>query len=69
MRLSLPKGYSIVIDILLNFLMMNVVVVPSDFTTQAWMDLAELAEYFCLDSLKGICESQLCSKVHKDNSN
>jgi hypothetical protein len=67
-RLSLSKNYNIVVDILLNFLMMNVVVVPTDFTTQAWMDLTELAEYFCLDSLKGICESQLCGKVHKDNT-
>lgn len=35
--------------------MMNVVVIPNDFTTQAWMDLAELGEYFCNESLKAIC--------------
>jgi hypothetical protein len=55
-------------DILLNYLMMGVVVVPVDFSTQAWMELAELGEYFCQDSLKSICENQLCSKVQQENS-
>ncbi len=68
MRLTLAKNYTIVVDILLNYLMMGVVVVPVDFSTQAWMELAELSEYFCLDSLKSICENQLCSKVQQDNS-
>jgi hypothetical protein len=36
-RLSLAKPYTIVLDIFLNYLMMGVVVVPIDFTTQAWM--------------------------------
>jgi hypothetical protein len=67
-RLTLAKSYTIVADILLNYLMMGVVVVPVDFTTQAWMELAELSEYFCLESLKNICENQLCSKVHQDNT-
>ena len=66
-RLTLAKNYTIVADILLNYLMMGAVVVPVDFTTQAWMELAELSEYFCLDSLKNICENQLCSKVNQDN--
>lgn len=67
-RLCLGKEYTIVADILLNYLMMGAVVVPVDFSTQAWMELAELAEYFCQDSLKSICESQLCGKVHQENS-
>jgi hypothetical protein len=47
--------------------MMNVIVVPIDFTIQGWMDLTELGEYFCVDALKNICESQLCSKVQSEN--
>lgn len=38
-KLSLAKPYAIVIDIFLNYLMMGVIVVPIDFTTQAWMEL------------------------------
>ncbi len=67
-RLTLHKNYTIVIDILLNYLMMAVVVIPVNFTTQAWMELAELSEYFSLHSLKNICENQLCLKVQQDNS-
>ena len=42
-RLSLAKPYTIVLDIFLNYLMMGVVVVPVDFTCQAWMELTELS--------------------------
>jgi len=38
-KLSLSKPYTIVLDIFLNYLMMGVVVVPADFTSQAWMEL------------------------------
>lgn len=67
-RLYLPSNCSIVLNILINYLMMGVVVVTTDFTTQSWMELAELSEYFCLETLKAICESQLCSKVQKENT-
>lgn len=66
--LYLPKNFTIVLDILLNYLMMGVVIVPLDFTTQSWMELAELSEYFCMENLKAICESQLCGNVEKENS-
>ena len=65
--LDLPNHFSIVVDILLNYGMMGVVVVPVDFTAGAWMELAELAEYFCMEDLMSICESQLCSRLHSDN--
>lgn len=36
-KLTLARPYTIVLDIFLNYLMMGVIVVPVDFTTQAWM--------------------------------
>ena len=64
---GLPNHFSIVVDILLNYGMMGVVVVPVDFTAGAWMELAELAEYFCMEDLLLICESQLCSRLEGEN--
>lgn len=39
--LPLPKNYSVVVvNILLNFAMMGVTVVPEELTTESWMELA-----------------------------
>lgn len=54
-------------DIVLNFIMMGVVVVPNDFTTESWTEVAELSDYFCLADLLKICENQLCTRLSSEN--
>jgi hypothetical protein len=41
-RFTFHKDSAIMFDVLLNYLMMNVLVVSNEFTTQNWMDLAQL---------------------------
>ena len=62
-ELVLGKEYGVVMDVVVNYLLLGVVAVPMDFSTQAWMEVAELAEYFCVEALKGVCEGQLCGRV------
>ncbi len=52
----------------MNSLMLNIIAVPQDFSAESWMQLAEMAEYFCLPSIKSVCQSQLCSKLSQSNS-
>ena len=69
MRIKLIRSYSpVIIDMLVNFMMLGVAVVPQELSSEAWMELAEVADYFCLLNLRNICESQLCNKVSADNS-
>jgi hypothetical protein len=68
-RLSLEKTYSpVVLDIIINSLMLGVLVVPQDYSIEGWIELSELADYFCLSQLRSACETQLCSKVTLHNS-
>jgi hypothetical protein len=39
-RFTFNKDSAIVFDVLLNYLMLNIVVVSNDFTTRNWMNLA-----------------------------
>ena len=66
-RLSLPSHYSIVVDVLLNFAMLGVLVIPCEFSTSAWMELAELADYFCMHDLTNICQNHLSARLNGEN--
>jgi hypothetical protein len=33
----------------------------------SWMELFEMADYFCIEKLKNICEQQICSFVNEIN--
>lgn len=53
----------IVYEILLNYLQLDLLVVPAQIDESLWMVLFELAEYYCLGRLMAICENMLISKV------
>jgi hypothetical protein len=58
------QGWSVIpFDILINYLMIGTVVVPVNFSLDSWMELAQMADYFCLNHLRSICESQLCTRI------
>jgi hypothetical protein len=41
---------------MVNYLMLGRVVTSKDFELEHWTELIQLAEYFSLNHLKGICE-------------
>lgn len=53
----------------MSALMVGAVVVPVDYSIEGWMEVAELADYFCLAQVRATCESQLCSRVTLQNAN
>lgn len=52
----------------MSALMVGAVVVPVDYSIEGWMEVAELADYFCLAQVRATCESQLCSRVTLQNA-
>lgn len=62
------QGWSAIpFDILINYLMIGTVVVPSNFSLESWMELAQMADYLCLTHLRSICEAQLCTRIELSN--
>lgn len=54
---------SIILDIVLNYLHVGAIVVPHDLSAESWVEVAEVAEYFCLTDLLKIVEAYLCKKA------
>lgn len=52
---------------IVSAMIIGALVVPQIYSAEGWMELAELAEYFCLTTIKSTCEVQLCSRVTGDN--
>jgi hypothetical protein len=44
---------------MVNFLLIGKIVIPYNMGLYNWMEFYELADYFCIDRLKLICEQQL----------
>lgn len=63
-KLNLNSNNLVILEIMLNYLLLDKVVVPVDMGIYSWMELFEVADYFCLDRLKLICEQQICSLVN-----
>jgi len=51
------------LDILLNYLEFGFVVVPEDYSYKNWIALFKLADYFCIQDLKGIAEFQIHTQI------
>ena len=54
---------------MLNYLLLELVIVPEEMSYHYWMKLYEIAEYFVLDKLVKICLHQICSKISEDTCN
>lgn len=63
-RLDFLNCDQLIFQVLVNYLMMGVMVVPSDFSIEDWMKMAQVSDYLCLGIVKSICESQLCLRVN-----
>lgn len=57
----------VVFEIVLNYLLIDKLVVPVDMGLFSWMELYEMAEYFCVNRLMVLCEQQICGFVNEKN--
>jgi hypothetical protein len=55
------------LEILANYLMLGVLVVPNDFSIEDWVKLIQLSDYLCMNGMKSISESHLCLRVNSSN--
>ena len=67
LHVTIPHNNIIIFEIMLNYLLMDYVVVPNEMTYKDWAQLCTLAETYCLGRLLSICEQQLCHRVTEDN--
>ena len=57
----------VLFEILLNYILVDKVVVPTHMSSYSWFELYSLADYFCLGRLMSICEKELCLLVDEHN--
>ena len=60
---TLENNNIVLFEILLNYLLLDHIVIPKNMSYQNWMELYELAECFCLGRLMIICEQQICHQI------
>jgi hypothetical protein len=63
MHLSIPNGNIVGFEIVLNYLLIGMLVVPADMPLQAWAELYEIADYCALFELKHIVVHAIWSKI------
>lgn len=47
----------------MNFLLLDFVIIPENMNYRNWIELYELAEFFCLRRLVVVCEQQICNHI------
>lgn len=59
----IPNGNVVLLEILLNFLLIGLLVVPEHMSYQSWLELYELADYFSEKELCTIISYMIWSKI------
>ena len=68
-KISLEHNNIVILEVLVNYLLLDHVVVPENMSYHNWMELYKLAEYFCLSRLSVICEHQICNRISDKTCN
>ena len=68
-KISLEHNNIVILQVLLNYLLLDHVVVPENMSYHNWMELYKLSEYFCLARLSVICEHQICNQISDKTCN
>ena len=66
-HVTLPTTNLVVFEMVINYLLLDKLVIPVDMGVGSWMELYEMAEFLCLGRLMTMCEQQICSMVHEEN--
>lgn len=65
--MKLPSTNLVIFEMMINYLLLDKLVVPMEMEIGGWLDLYEMAEFMCLNRLMSICEQHICTLVQENN--
>ena len=66
-HIKLPTANLVIFEMVVNYLLLDKLVVPVEMGVGSWVELYEMAEFLCLGRLMTICEQHICSLVTEGN--
>ena len=66
-EINLPVENIVLFEVLVNYLLLDLLVVPSSMSHRNWIELFRLANFFSLQKLEYACECQIHSKMSASN--